>query len=157
MSSSTVISPPPHSPPRQLSSPSPQLPSSPKIHPPPRSFIVSNTSTHTLSCSHKDRTQSLVFVVECRSSPSATDLLPWWTPFVVEKDTHSPKVISCHCTQTTVYIMPYLLPQTYKTTFSNYNFLFTLFSLPKPKRASKLVSWKAQAQASYQSLWWLHK
>jgi len=43
--------------------------------------------------------------------------------------------------------MPYLLPQTYKTTLFNYNFLLTLFCLPEPKRASKSVSWKAQEKA----------
>ena len=33
-------------------------------------------SLHCSSCSHTDRTQSPVFVAECRLSPSATDLLP---------------------------------------------------------------------------------
>ena len=33
-------------------------------------------SLHCSSCSHTDRTQSPVFVAECKSSPSATDLLP---------------------------------------------------------------------------------
>ena len=57
------------------------------------------------------------------------------------------KVIILSLYLKTAYIMPYLLPQTYKTAFFNYNFLLTLFCLPEPKRASKSVSWKAQAQA----------